>query len=125
MIRLLVVAAVVALLVVARLAHRRWQASQQIAGGRLPGELVGADGTTWVVVTSPLCATCGPVLEVLRRTRPADHVVAVDVAERADLAAALDVRAAPTVLRSGPDGLIDLRLAGPAAASEFFSLATA
>lgn len=122
MIRLLVVLAVIALFAVAKLAadRRRERQSVVAADEHLPVELRGA---RWVVFTTPTCATCGPVLAHLRAGD--DAVTAVDATARTDLVDALGVRSAPTVLRADAAGRIELRLAGPRAATEFFSLATA
>jgi len=123
MTRVQLVILVVTLVGLANLGYRRRLAALQMTGPAevLPSELRGP-GTTWVVFTTPTCVTCGPVLSLLRSTESGATVTAIDASERPDLSDALSVRAAPTVLRANADGVIDLRLAGPAAASEFFSL---
>ena len=124
--RLQVALLLVTLVGIGTLAYRRRLARLQLTGHAelLPAELRGP-GATWVVFTTPTCVTCGPVLSFLRATESSATVTAIDASVRPDLSDALSVRAAPTVLRANADGVIDLRLAGPAAASEFFSLRTA
>lgn len=123
--RLSLVLALLVLLAVGNVLYRRRIAGlQRIGTGEvLPAELRGP-GSTWVVFTTPTCVTCGPVLAHLRRTHHGATVTAVDATERPDLSDALEVRAAPTVLRADRNGVIDLRLAGPAATAEFFALKT-
>ncbi|HUW03366.1 MAG TPA: thioredoxin family protein [Acidimicrobiales bacterium] len=123
MMRVQLVLLVVTLVGLGNLGYRRRLAGLQVTGDAdvLPVELRGP-GPTWVVFTTPTCVTCGPVVDVLRSTESSATVTAIDASSRPDLSDALSVRAAPTVLRANADGVIDLRLAGPAAASEFFSL---
>jgi hypothetical protein len=125
MMRLQLVLALLTLIVIGNIVYRRRMSGLQTvrSGEMLPVELRGP-GATWVVFTTPTCVTCGPVLHHLRSSEHGATVTAIDATERPDLSDALAVRAAPTVLRAGRDGVVDLRLAGPAAASQFFSLST-
>lgn len=81
----------------------------------LPASLVEGAERTWVVFTTPYCASCGPVTERLRTFDPTAHVVNVDATEQRDLAAAFSVRTAPTVLLADRTGKVQLRLVGAAA----------
>ena len=97
---------------------RRWRlgAAQRLdSGERLPPELVDSSGQrTWVLVTAPMCASCGPLEERLRELDPEGRLVVVDAAERPDLARTLRARSAPTVLVASPSGVVRRRLVGPA-----------
>lgn len=110
---------VVLVIVGATWALRRWsmrRAQRVQEGERLPVPLLGGSRErTWVLVTAPTCAACGPVEERLRRLDPDARLVVVDAAERPDLARALRARAAPTVVLAGPDGAVQRRLAGSSA----------
>ncbi len=123
MTRIQILALLFLLIGVANVWYRRRLAGLQTTGSTevLPAELRGP-GPTWVVFTTPTCVTCGPVLDHLRSSERGATVRAIDATERPDLSDLLAVRAAPTVLRADRDGVVDLRLAGPAAASRFFSL---
>jgi hypothetical protein len=76
--------------------------------------VVPAGESSWLVLTTPWCASCGPVVERLEAQGELP-VVVVDVAERPDVSKALDVRQAPTVLRVGPTGEVLERRAGAGA----------
>lgn len=118
MIRLVVVLVALAMVAVVWLLHRRRlrEAQRVHDGERLPAELLDGSGQrTWVLVTTPRCAACGPVAEQVRRFDPEGRLVTVDAAVRPDLARALRIHAAPTVLLAGPSGLVHHRLAGAAA----------
>jgi thioredoxin-like negative regulator of GroEL len=77
-----------------------------------PALLDPAASRTWVLVTSPLCASCGPVAERLRRLDPMAALVTVDASLAPDLARELRVRAAPSLLLAGANGRVVHRLAG-------------
>jgi hypothetical protein len=115
--RLLVLVALVVLVAAGTLAYRRWERGlqHQPADKRVPAELLGPGDRTWVLFSTPTCATCGPAEQQLRDRDPDATVRRIDATERADLTQALGIRAAPTVLLAGPDGSILLRLAGPRA----------
>jgi hypothetical protein len=105
--------------------RRRLLAAQRVAAGdRLPAELREPSAPrTWVLVTAPMCASCGPAEDRLRELDPGARLVRVDASQRPDLARALRVRAAPTLLLAGPDGHIRHRLAGPEAVDAELSAA--
>jgi hypothetical protein len=113
----LVLAALAIVAVVWALHRRRLREAQRVHDGeRLPAELLDGSGQrTWVLVTTPRCAACDAVEAQLRQFDPEGRLVTVDAAERPDLARALRVRAAPTVLLASPSGFVRHRLAGPAA----------
>lgn len=74
---------------------------------------------TWVVFTTPYCATCGPVIDKLSAT--GTDVVTVDAAEHPDLSGALRIKAAPTAVLAGAGGRVVTRLVGPAAVDDYLS----
>lgn len=124
--RLLVVLALVGLLVAGRWAYARWRRSlvdERRPVPRLPAELLGGGERTWVVFSTPFCASCGPVTEELRNRDPGADVVRVDATERVDLAEAFHVRAAPTVLLADRAGTVAERLVGASAVRERLALA--
>jgi len=117
--RLAVVALLVAGLVAGRLLYRRWR--QRIendteAVPRLPADLLDGAERTWVVFTTPLCASCGPVTE---RLQPGGRVVTVDATKEPALAEAFRIRSAPTVLLADASGRVQARLVGVAAVDAY------
>lgn len=88
--------------------------------GRLPSHLVDGAERTWVVFTTPYCATCGPVTDRLRADDPAARVVTVDATREPALADAFRIRSAPTVLLAGADGEVLARLVGATAVESYF-----
>jgi hypothetical protein len=107
--------------------RNRFEAAERVAAGeQLPAEVRGPAGdgsrNTWVLVTSPLCATCGPAEQRLREVDPGAHIVKVDAAERPDLARRLRAQAAPTLLLAGVDGRVRERVIGPVAVSRRLDL---
>jgi hypothetical protein len=118
-VRLVVVTVLALGLALARLALRTWRSNlqRQPPGERLPAELVGDGPRTWVLFSTPWCATCGPAERQLRAADPTATVVRIDATDRPDLVDTLRIRTAPTVLLAGPDGRVLRRLAGPDAVS--------
>lgn len=112
MTRLLVLAGVALAVALVAWAASRWQ-RRPIAVAVVPDALV-PDSPSWLVLTTPWCASCGPVVDRLEAVGSLP-VVVVDLAERPEVSRVLDVRQAPTVLRVEPDGAITERAAGPAA----------
>ena len=82
---------------------------------RLPLHLVDGADRTWVVFTTPYCASCGPVTDRLRADDPAARVVTVDATREPALADAFRIRSAPTVLLADGDGEVQARLVGATA----------
>lgn len=119
--RLAVVVAVLVIVGVAAYLYQRRLAGAQrpSSGEHLPAGLVDpAAHRTWVLVTAPLCGSCGPAEERLRRLDPEATLVTVDAAERPDLARELHVRTAPTLLLAAGDGRVVRRLAGTRAVND-------
>lgn len=113
--RLLIVAALLGLVAVGCTMHRRRTA--RLARPRhheppVDPDLVADAARTWLVFTTPYCATCGPVIDRLGTFDPEAAVVVVDVADRPDLAHAHHIRTAPTTLLATRDGTVLARLTG-------------
>lgn len=87
--------------------------------GRLPAHLVEGAGRTWVVFTTPYCASCGPVTDRLRSEDPGARVAVVDAMAEPALADAFRIRSAPTVLLADADGMVQARLVGAAAVDDY------
>lgn len=123
----LIVAALVVGLVIARRMYRAWQASlhrEERAHPKVPSTLLGEAERTWVVFTTPYCATCEPVKQSLAASDPSARVVTVDATREPLLAQAFHVRSAPTVILAGADGEVRTRLVGAAAVSQYVAAAT-
>lgn len=109
---------VVALLVGFVVAQRLWaQRQHRLRGERpahpsLPAVLLDGAERTWVLFTTPYCASCGPVEADLREAEPTSRVVKVDATAEPGLAHAFHVRSAPTVLLADPDGEVRERFVG-------------
>jgi len=106
-VRLVVVLAVVVVALAARVALQRrlrWSAEDTLPGARFPGWVTNGATRTWVVFTTPYCASCGPIVEHLEGAYPRARVVTVD-ASRLGLARDFSVRQAPTVFESDGRGL--------------------
>jgi hypothetical protein len=126
--KLLVVAAIVVGLVVAKRMYVQRQArlQQPVATSRpVPPELLGDGDRTWVVFTTPYCASCGPVKEQLAAQDPSAHIATVDATREPRLADAFAVRSAPTVLLADADGAVRARLVGAPAVRDYLSARTA
>ncbi len=120
--RALVVVAV--LLAVALATHLYRQRRQQVATAQphhpqVPESLRAGAARTWVVFTTPYCATCGPVTERLRASDPSARVVTVDATREPGLAVAYSVRSSPTVLLADHRGRVTTRLVGAAAVERY------
>ena len=114
-VRLLVVVvlAFVVLLVARR--FRQWRAevrTEQPATPLVPLSLRAGAERTWVIFTTPMCATCGPIEDRLRTTDPDANVVRIDALEQPQLSHAFKVRSAPTVLLADGEGRVQARLVG-------------
>ena len=113
---LIAVALVFGVVLLARL-YRSWRAAPARGGHRAEEPLVpyalraGAE-RTWVVFTSPYCASCGPAEEHLRASDPGARVVRVDATREPLLARAFGVRSAPTAVLADADGRVQARLVG-------------
>jgi hypothetical protein len=78
----------------------------------VPASLRAGAERTWVVFTTPYCATCGPVEARLRTSDPAARVVKVDATREPHLARAFSIGSAPTALLADGDGRVTARLVG-------------
>lgn len=118
LLRLVLVLVLAAVVAVVALRSRRPADAHRADGHRVPAELLGDGDRTWIVFSTPYCATCGPVEAQLRQRFPTDDVRRADVEAFASTAAELGVRRAPTVVRVDQLGVVDLLLAGPEAVRE-------
>ncbi|HVM09635.1 MAG TPA: thioredoxin family protein [Acidimicrobiales bacterium] len=112
-------------LVFARGWYLRYRAALQSATPahpRLPDQLRHPSAArTWVVFTTPYCASCGPVKEKLADVDPDAHVVTVDATREPHLADAFSVRSAPTVLLADADGHVTDRFVGAEAVNRYLA----
>ena len=114
-VRLVVVLALVGLAFAARVAlqrRRRWSGSDALPGARFPGWVTDGAARTWVVFTTPYCASCGPIVEHLEGVDPDARVVTVDASRHTGLARDFLVRQAPTVFEADGGGLPVRRFGG-------------
>ena len=117
---LLAVVLVFGVLLLARL-YRAWLARARADSGHgeragehplVPHELRAGAERTWVLFTSPYCASCGPAEERLRASDPDARVVRVDASREPLLAQAFRVRSAPTAVLADAEGRVQARLVG-------------
>lgn len=102
--------------------YRQWRhrlASDHRPVPRLPAALVEGAERTWVVFTTPMCASCEPVVERLRSNEPDARVVTVDATRELPLADAFRIRSAPTVLLADASGEVQTRLVGAGAVEDY------
>jgi hypothetical protein len=114
----------VLLLVVAAGTHlyRRWRTglqTQRPEHPAVPASLREGASRTWVVFTTPYCASCGPVEASLRASDPTARVVKVDATRDPELAGSFSVRSAPTALLADGDGRVLARLVGAEAVDRY------
>jgi hypothetical protein len=115
----IVVALLFAVALAARL-YRSWRdrvQAHQPDHPRIPETLLAGAARTWVLFTSPYCATCGPVEERLRAT--GSRVVKIDATREPHLAGAFSIRSAPTVLLADGAGNVTARLVGAEAVDSY------
>ena len=72
----------------------------------LPTSITAGRGRTWVLFTTPFCATCRQVEAQLARHDPHTPVVRIDASRETELAARFAVMTAPTLLLAGGDGVV-------------------
>jgi len=111
---LVVVVLAFAVLLVARL-YRQWRGkvrSDKPATPLVPMSIRAGAERTWVIFTTPLCASCGPIEARLRAADPDANVVRIDAIEQPRLSHAFKVRSAPTVLLADGEGRVKARLVG-------------
>lgn len=122
--KLVVVAAIVVGLVVGRRMYVAWQARLQQGPDvlpRVPADLLAGAERTWVVFTTPYCASCGPVKEQLAADDPDARIVTVDATREPHLADAFEVRSAPTVLLADERGEVRGRFVGAPAVRAYLA----
>ena len=78
----------------------------------VPARFLAGAERTWVVFTTPYCASVGAVEAQLRAHDPAARLVEIDATVEPYLAQAFDVRLAPTVLLADAAGRVQARLVG-------------
>ena len=121
-VRAVVVVAILFAIALAGRLYRSWRRrvqSEQPAHPLVPASLLAGAGRTWVVFTSPYCATCGPVEARLRASDPEARVVKVDATREPHLADSFSVRSAPTVLLADGAGNVTVRLVGAEAVESY------
>lgn len=125
--RLLAVLAVVAVVVIGRRIYFQWRrrlASDNAPMPHLPATLLDGAERTWVVFTTPWCASCGPITADLEAADPAARVITVDATEQPALADTFRVRTAPTVLLAGSDGAVEARFVGASSVRDYVAQAS-
>jgi len=111
---LVVVVLAFAVLLVARL-YRQWRGkvrSDKPATPLVPMSIRSGAERTWVIFTTRLCSSCGPIEARLRAADPDANVVRIDATEQPRLSHAFKVRSAPTVLLADGEGRVKARLVG-------------
>ena len=102
--------------------YRAWRArlqDEKPIHPLVPDSLLAGADRTWVVFTSPYCATCGPVEARLRKSDPGARVVKVDATREPQLAESFSIRSAPTVLLADVEGNVTARLVGAQAVDDY------
>lgn len=94
------------------------------AGAALPARITAGADRTWVVFTTPWCATCDPVVDRLRAADPEGRVLKLDATVERSLADALGIRSAPTTVLADVDGTVRAQLIGPAAVGDYLAAMT-
>jgi len=110
----LVVAILFLLLLVPSIYRQRRQAAARSRRPlpQVPTRLLAGAERTWVVFTTPYCASVGSVEAQLRAHDPGARLVEIDATLEPYLARAFDVRRAPTVLLADATGRVQARLVG-------------
>jgi len=120
--RAFIVVGLLIALTIARRMYFQWRAGVQHERRphpRVPAALLDGADRTWVVFTTPYCASCGPVEERLRQSDPESRVIKVDATRQPVLADAFHVRSAPTVLLADSEGTVQARLVGALAVENY------
>ncbi|HZD80650.1 MAG TPA: thioredoxin family protein [Actinomycetota bacterium] len=113
--RLLLVLALLALLALGRALYRRWQHAVHTDAPDappLPARLLEGAERTWVLFTTPWCASCDAVARELTANDPSGRLVKIDATRDLDLTEAYRIRRAPTVLLADDQGEVRARLVG-------------
>ena len=123
--RAVIVVAILFAIVLAARVYRSWRAGvrdDRPVHPLVPASLLAGAARTWVVFTSPYCATCGPVEARLRTLDPEARVVKVDATREPHLAAAFSICSAPTALLADGHGNVTARLVGAEAVDNYVAL---
>jgi hypothetical protein len=109
-----VVAILILLVLVPPIYRQRRRAATRARGPLppVPARLLAGAERTWVVFTTPYCASVGSVEAQLRAHDPGARLVEIDATLEPGLAQAFDVRRAPTVLLADAAGKVKARLVG-------------
>ena len=102
--------------------YRQWRLGVQTAQPdhpTVPATLLAGAERTWVIFTTPFCASCGPLARRLEASDPGARVVKVDATLERHLADAFSVRSAPTVLLADGEGQVQARLVGAEAVESY------
>jgi hypothetical protein len=104
--------------------YRSWRAgvvAAKPAHPTVPASLLAGAERTWLVFTTPYCASCGPVESSLRASDPGARVVKVDATREPHLADAFSIRSAPTALLADAAGRVTARLVGAEAVTGYLA----
>ena len=102
-----------------RVLHQKFAARRRRrpqAGAVFPSTMTGGRDRTWVLFTTPFCATCPQVEAQLAKHDPGTTVVKVDASRDTQLATRFAVMTAPTLLLAARDGSVLGRYVGTDAA---------
>ena len=122
--KLVIAAAIVVGLIVGRRLYVQYQARLQaprVITPRVPPELLSGAERTWIVFTTPMCASCGPVKDQLELEDPAARIITIDATREPHLADAFEVRSSPTVVLADARGTVQARLVGAPAVRSYFA----
>ena len=122
--KFVLVAAIVLGLILGRRLYVQYQARLQApvqVTQRVPPELLSGAERTWIVFTTPLCASCGPVKEQIELEDPSGRIITIDATREPHLAEAFDVRTAPTVVLADATGEVRARLVGAPAVRDYLA----
>jgi len=120
--RAIIVIAILFVLVLARRLYHQWRVGlreDERAHPRVPASLTAGAERTWVLFTTPYCASCGPVEQQIREADPGARLVTVDAARELPLARAFRVRTSPTALLADREGQVRARLVGAGAVGDY------
>ena len=132
--RLLVLVALAAVVAVVTVLYRRRRAADEARGAfddatgaalwpALPDDLQGDHQATWLILSTPVCASCSAVQATVAESFPHHRVLKVDVTERPELGDRYDVKRAPTTIVADSTGAVVERLVGPEAVMDFIGVA--
>ena len=102
-----------------RVLHQKMAARRRTrpsAAAMLPGTITAGRNRTWVLFTTPYCATCSKVEAQLAKHDPSTAVVRVDATRDTDLADLFAIKTAPTLLLAARNGSVLGRYVGTEAA---------